>query len=120
MAPINDTDSMLDLMCRFRAPVAIATLTTLGTINHTLLTLNAVRQAGAPLVGVVMIGEENRNNRDAIEHYGQVPPLSDGFRRSSIWIGGPLLKSSSGISTGPHSISDRLQTWTGCVSGAVR
>ncbi len=92
MVPINDTDSMLDLMCRFRAPVVIATRTTLGTINHTLLTLNAVRQAQAVLAGVVMIGEENRNNREAIEHYGRVdvvgwiPPLEHLDRRTLVEV----------------------------------
>ncbi len=81
LVPINDADSMIDLMRRFGAPVVIATRTTLGTINHTLLTVEAVRRAGLTLAGVVMIGSENRDNRAAIEHYGKVavvgwiPPL---------------------------------------------
>ena len=73
LVPINDHDSMLDLMCQLDAPVIVASRTALGTINHTLLTVNAVRGAGLTLAGVVMIGAENKNNRDAIEHYGQVP-----------------------------------------------
>src|SRR5438552_12298962 len=35
--PINDTDFMLDLMRHFGAPIILASRTTLGTINHTLL-----------------------------------------------------------------------------------
>ena len=73
LVPINDHNSMLDLMCQLAEPIVVATRTTLGTINHTLLTVNAVRGAGLTLAGVVMIGDENKNNRDAIEHYGQVP-----------------------------------------------
>ena len=82
LVPINHSHSMIDLMRRFGAPVVIAARTTLGTINHTLLTVEAIRRAGLPLAGVVMIGAENRDNRDAIEHYGKVavvgwiPPLS--------------------------------------------
>ena len=72
LVPINDRKTMLDLMRQLAAPIVIATRTTLGTINHTLLTINAVRNAGLRLTGVVMIGDENKNNRDAIEHYGQV------------------------------------------------
>jgi dethiobiotin synthetase len=73
MVPINDTDLMLDLMTRLDARIVIATRTTLGTINHTLLTLDAVRQKGLELAGVVMIGEENIDNREAIERYGGAP-----------------------------------------------
>ncbi len=72
LVPINDTELMLDLMARLDVGVVIATRTSLGTINHTLLTVNAVRDAGLDLVGVVMIGEENVENRRAIEHYGNV------------------------------------------------
>ncbi len=73
LVPINEHDLMLDLMGHLDAVVVIATRSSLGTINHTLLTVNAVRGAGLDLLGVVMIGEENTENRRAIEHYGNVP-----------------------------------------------
>ena len=73
LVPINGRDFMLDLMVRLDAAIVIASRTSLGTINHTLLTVKAVRDAGLDLVGVVMIGEENVENRKAIEHYGKVP-----------------------------------------------
>jgi dethiobiotin synthetase len=62
---------MLDLMLRLGLPVVVAARTTLGTINHTLLTLAALRGARVSVHGVVMIGEENIENRRAIEHYGK-------------------------------------------------
>ncbi len=73
LVPINDKDLMLDLIGQLDADVVVASHTALGTINHTLLTVNRARQAGLNLVGVVMIGEENVENRSAIEHYGNVP-----------------------------------------------
>ena len=73
LVPINERDFMLDLIVHLDAAVVIASRTALGTINHTLLTVNRVRQAGLDMVGVVMIGEENVENRKAIEHYGNVP-----------------------------------------------
>jgi dethiobiotin synthase len=72
MAPINERDLMRDLMRRLGLPVMIATRTALGTINHTLLTLAALRAAQLNICGVIMIGEEHTENRRAIEHYGDV------------------------------------------------
>jgi dethiobiotin synthetase len=72
MVPLNEQDLMLDLMARFGLPVVVAARTTLGTINHTLLTLAALRSAHLNVRGVVPIGEKNVENRSAIEHYGKV------------------------------------------------
>jgi len=44
----------------------------LGTINHTLLTVSVLRDAGLFVHGVVMIGKEDTENRRAVEHYGNV------------------------------------------------
>jgi dethiobiotin synthase len=70
--PINDDAFMLDLMRKLQAPVVIAARSTLGTINHTLLTLFAIRSKQVPLLGVVTVGHENVENRRAIERYGNV------------------------------------------------
>lgn len=72
MVPLNERDMMRDLMRRIGFPVVIAARTALGTINHTLLTLAALREARLPICGVALIGEENIENRRAIEHYGNV------------------------------------------------
>jgi dethiobiotin synthetase len=72
MVPLNENDLMFDLMLRLDLPVVVAARTTLGTINHTLLTLAALRGARLGVHGVVMIGEGNIENRRAIEHYGKV------------------------------------------------
>jgi dethiobiotin synthetase len=53
--------------------VVVASRTALGTINHTLLTVQALRRAAVCVKGVVMIGRENRDNERAIERYGAVP-----------------------------------------------
>ena len=73
LVPLNDHALMLDLMRRLGAPVLVASRTALGTINHTLLTLMALRNAKLDIRGVVMIGKENRDNRLAVERYGSVP-----------------------------------------------
>jgi dethiobiotin synthetase len=73
MVPINASETMLDLMVHLRAPVVVASRTALGTINHTVLTVQALRRAGVCIKGVVMIGEESQDNERAVERYGAVP-----------------------------------------------
>ena len=70
MVPLNERDLMVDLMRHLGLPVVVAARTALGTINHTLLTLSALRAGGLTVRGVVMIGAENIENRCAIEKYG--------------------------------------------------
>jgi dethiobiotin synthetase len=72
LVPINDTQLMTDLMRHLGLPVVLVARTTLGTINHTLLSLAALRAARLDVRGVVMVGKPNRDNRDAIERYGSV------------------------------------------------
>jgi dethiobiotin synthetase len=89
MVPINASDLMVDLMAALRAPVVVASRTALGTINHTVLTVRALRTAGLCVQGVVMIGAENKDNERAVERYGTVPvigriPLLDPVCRQSL------------------------------------
>ncbi|MCI0498362.1 MAG: dethiobiotin synthase [Planctomycetales bacterium] len=56
MVPIDPQRTILDLAVEFDLPVVIVARPTLGTINHTLLTIQAVRNAGLPVAGVVISG----------------------------------------------------------------
>ena len=72
MVPINDREMMTDLMARLSLPVLIVSRSTLGTINHTLLTIEALRRRSLAIAGVVMVGAPNADNREAIEQRGGV------------------------------------------------
>jgi dethiobiotin synthetase len=72
LVPINETHLMMDLMKHLGLPVLLVARTALGTINHTLLSLAALRSARLTVRGVVMVGKPNAENRKAIEHYGQI------------------------------------------------
>jgi malonyl-CoA O-methyltransferase len=82
LVPLNDDALMIDLMERLGLPVVVVARSGLGTINHTLLTLAALRGRGLVVAGVVLIGPDNARNRAAIEHFGavriigQIPPLT--------------------------------------------
>lgn len=75
LVPLNDSDFMVDLMKLLGFPVILVARTALGTINHTLLSLGVLRRRAIPVTGVVLNGEENPDNRKALERYGQVPIL---------------------------------------------
>lgn len=72
LVPVNDTESMVDVMRQLGLPVILAARSSLGTINHTTLSLAALRNASVEVAGVVMIGAPNAENRAAIEEYGKV------------------------------------------------
>jgi dethiobiotin synthetase len=74
--PINDKYFMLDLIKKVEAPVIIVARTSLGTINHTLLTLEALRLRNIRVLGVIMNGQQNMDNVNAIELYGNTTILA--------------------------------------------
>ncbi len=72
LVPINRTQLMTDLMRHLGFPVLLVSRTSLGTINHTLLSLAALRAARLEIRGVILVGKPNLENRKAIEHYGDI------------------------------------------------
>lgn len=82
LVPLNEHELMVDLIAVLGLTVVIAARSGLGTINHTLLTIEALRNRAVAIGGVVMVGEPNPDNRIAIETrgavtvLGTVPPLN--------------------------------------------
>jgi dethiobiotin synthetase len=77
LVPLNESALMIDLMARLGLPVVIAARPTLGTINHTLLTIEALRSRSLDVAGVLIAGDANADNREAIAHYGRVRILGE-------------------------------------------
>lgn len=84
MVPLNDDFLMLDLMKALDAPVVLAAVIDLGTINHCLLSLKVMRDAGLDVLGVIF-NEPVRVQRDAViednpqsvARFGKVPMLGN-------------------------------------------
>ncbi len=76
LVPLNEQDFMLDLIVQLALPVLVVASSRLGTINHTLLTLQALRSRPLSVVGVVLNGPPDPGNRRAIEHFGKVPVVA--------------------------------------------
>ena len=77
LVPLTGTDYVIDLAAQLHLPVILVARSTLGTINHTLLSIEALRRRGLPLAGVVVNGPETPHNRAAIERYGEVNVIAE-------------------------------------------
>jgi dethiobiotin synthetase/malonyl-CoA O-methyltransferase len=77
LAPINETEFMADLMEKLGLPILVVARSSLGTINHTLMTLETLRRRDLLVAGIVMAGEKNSGNREAIEKFGNVAVLGE-------------------------------------------
>jgi dethiobiotin synthetase len=77
LVPLTDEAYVIDLASELHLPVLLVARSTLGTINHTLLSIEALRRRGLPLAGVVMSGPETPHNRAAIERYGQINVIAE-------------------------------------------
>lgn len=75
IVPINDEQYIIDLITYFGYPTLLVAKSGLGTLNHTLLSLEAMRNRNIPVFGVVLVGKRHHSNEKAIIKYGKVPRL---------------------------------------------
>ena len=82
LVPLNRQETMLDLMTELQLPILIAARPGLGTINHTLLTIQALHQRNLPIAGFVFIHTRPNgsdftepDNARTIAEFGQTPWL---------------------------------------------
>lgn len=74
LVPVTRNIVFADIFARWALPVIVCARTSLGTINHSLLTIEALRSRGVPIHGIAFIGDPMPDN-EAI-----IPALS-GIRR---------------------------------------
>ncbi len=77
LVPLNEQDYVIDLIQDLNLPVILVARSTLGTINHMLLSLEALRRRGLVVAGVVINGPESPHNRAAIERYGKTQVIAE-------------------------------------------
>lgn len=75
LVPINKTLLFADLFASWGLPVIIVTSTKLGTINHSLLTIEALRSRDIPIRGIAFIGKDIADSQDTICHIGRLKKL---------------------------------------------
>jgi dethiobiotin synthetase len=84
LVPLNDDTLYIDMFVRWELPAIVVTRSTLGTINHTLLTLEALRRRNIRVLGCIVNGPRNPSNEQAIEQYGNVEILGVIERLTSV------------------------------------
>ncbi len=78
LVPITDSGYMVSHLARdLHLPCVVVASSALGTINHTLLTLEALRAREIDIAGVILNGPRNRDNRRAIEQHGKVTVVGE-------------------------------------------
>lgn len=77
MVPLNKDNYVIDLIKQLGAPAILVARSGLGTINHTVLSLEAMRARNIDIKGVIISGSKMPHNREAIEEYGKVPIIAE-------------------------------------------
>jgi len=77
MVPLNKDNLVIDLIKKLEIPAILVCRSGLGTINHTLLSLEAMRKRNILIAGVIINGPKAPHNREAIEEYGNVPVIAE-------------------------------------------
>jgi len=75
LVPLSRRHLQIELFARWRAPVVLVASTRLGTINHSLLSIEALKRRQIPLLGIVFVGEENPDSERTISQMGGVRRL---------------------------------------------
>ncbi len=77
MVPINNTQFVVDMISHLNVPAIVVCRSGLGTINHTLLSLEALKKRSIPVAGLIMQGALSPHNREALEEFGDAPIIAE-------------------------------------------
>ena len=75
MVPLDPSTLYIDVFARWRIPVVLCARTTLGTINHSLLSVEALRRRDIDVLGIAFIGDSYPESERAICEIGRVQRL---------------------------------------------
>ncbi len=81
LVPVTRTLLYADLFARWRIPVIVCARTGLGTINHSLLTIEALRARGVPIHGIAFVGDAVEDSEaivakiGGVRRLGRLPPI---------------------------------------------
>jgi dethiobiotin synthetase len=97
MVPLNNEELILDLIKHLDLEVILVSQSYLGSINHTLLTINTLKQHNIDIKGIIFNGETNFESEDYILKYtginflGNIPMLKN-LDKISVVEAGKALK----------------------------
>nr|TFG55542.1 MAG: ATP-dependent dethiobiotin synthetase BioD [Hyphomicrobiales bacterium] len=83
LVPITREKLQAELFAHWAGPTILCAWTELGTINHSLLSIEALRKRGVDVLGITFVGEEMADSENTIvtmgrtKHLGRMPILAD-------------------------------------------
>jgi dethiobiotin synthetase len=83
LVPVTRETLFIEIFKKWGAPVVLCARTTLGTINHTLMSVEALKRRDIPLLGIAFVGHEMPDNERTIcdfagaKKLGRLPMLDD-------------------------------------------
>lgn len=95
LVPLNSSTKIIDILKKTRMPVIIISSTDIGTINHTLLSIEALQNRDIPILGFYMLGEKtdlSQNNVFTIQEFSGVKCLGELALPANITDGKPFLQ----------------------------
>jgi dethiobiotin synthetase len=75
LVPLTRDILTIELIARWNAPVILCARTALGTINHSLLSLEALKRRAIPVLGIAFIGDANADTERTIVEMGRARRL---------------------------------------------
>lgn len=88
LVPLNDTDCVIDLTKQMDCEVILVSQNYLGSINHTLLSIEALKNRFIPIKGILFNGSENSETKEIIlsktglKYLGSIPLLDEISKKS--------------------------------------
>lgn len=76
LVPINNNLFLVDVIKYLNIPVILVASSRIGTINHSLLSLEILRKRKIQILGIIVSGNRNQDNCDSIAYYGKVKILA--------------------------------------------
>ena len=90
LVPLNRTYTWLDFLKKADLPVLLTALSGLGTINHSLLTIQALQTQGIKVAGIVFSGPPNPDNVRTVLEFSKVPLIASYERKTGEPLSGRI------------------------------
>lgn len=79
MVPLNDNDLIIDLIKKFDAQVILVSQNYLGSINHTLMSIEILKSQGLVLKNLIVCGERNESSEEVIARWANLEIINIPF-----------------------------------------
>ena len=84
MVPITRNFLQIDQIRKWDLPVIIVCRSSLGTLNHTLLTIEALKKRNIKILGLIINGEKHLDNPKTLREFSKLPIIAEFPRLSNI------------------------------------